>query len=225
MLTGRVSSVTRFRRSSVGNNCYIDPSVQIIGWKNVRIGDNTTLSENTWLNVNHRNDNCIKIIIGNNCHIGKSNFFSSGPCIHIKDYGFTGIDCHFLGCGHNTDSPMVPYIASGLTEGAKIEIGVNCWLTTAVTVLQGVKIGYGSVIGAHSIVVNDVPPFSIAVGNPCKVIKRYNFNLNKWIDALDWLDEFDEFMPTEDEYLDMLIKNYSSLPLSLLGSSRRFGWL
>ena len=215
----------RFRTENVGSNCYIDPSVQIIGWGNVQIGDNTTLSEDAWLNVNHRENSKKNIIIGNNCHIGRRNFFSSGPLIQLKDYCFTGIDCRFLGCGHLTDSPLVPYAVSGLTPGEVISVGVNCWLTTAVTVMQGVKIGHGSIIGAGSQVLKDIPPFSIAAGNPCRVIKRFNFQADKWVNTDAWSAEFDTYSPSEEQYLAILIEKQPQIQPMLLSSSSRFGWL
>ncbi len=226
LLIGRtIEHLYRFQRKNVGTNCYIDPSVQIIGYSNVKIGNQTTLSEETWLNVNHREKNEKRIIIGNNCHIGRRNFFSSGPLINIKDYCFTGLDCRFLGCGHNIDSPLIPYIASGLTPGDSIEVGINCWLTTNVTVMQGVTIGYGSVIGAGSIVSTDVPPFSIASGNPCQVLKRYDFKGNRWIDVRDWSEKLADNFPAETEYLMLLKDKYSSILPNVRSASRRFGWI
>jgi acetyltransferase-like isoleucine patch superfamily enzyme len=225
LVSGNIGLRSKFRTSQVGKDSYVDPSVLIIGWENITIGNNTTLSEDIWLNVNHREQGAKRIVIGNNCHIGKRNFLSSGPLIHINDYSFTGLDCHFLGCGHITDFPMVPYIASGLTPGDVIEVGANCWLTTAVTVLQGVRIGHGSIIGAQSVVLNDIPPFSIAVGNPCKVLKRYDFKMNRWVDISDWTDELNELIPSECEYLSRLRNEWEVIPMSLVGSSRRFGWL
>lgn len=53
-----------------------------------------------------------------------------------------------------------------------IVIENNCWLAGGVTVLPGVTIGEGSVIGAGSVVTRDIPPHSLAVGNPCRVIKK-----------------------------------------------------
>lgn len=50
----------------------------------------------------------------------------------------------------------------------------NCWLGGGVIVLPGVTIGDGSVIGAGSVVTKDIPPDSVAVGNPCRVIRRIN---------------------------------------------------
>lgn len=222
---GKLWSKLRFRNSNVGKGCYIDPSVTILGWQNVEIGNNTILSEDVWLNVNHRDNEITRIQIGSNCHIGKRNFFSSGPSIIIKDYCFTGIDCHFLGCGHNIESPLVPYITSGLTQGDFIDIGVNCWLTTSVTVMQGVKIGYGSVIGSRSVVLDSIPPFSLAVGNPCRVIKRYDFKNSKWINVQDWSEELESYLPSESDYLQLLNEKYSNISLALISSSRNFGWI
>jgi len=65
-------------------------------------------------------------------------------------------------------------------ETRQVVIGENVWLGSNVAVLLGVKIGNNSVIGAGSIVVDDIPPYSVAVGNPAKVIKRYNFDTKLW---------------------------------------------
>lgn len=55
--------------------------------------------------------------------------------------------------------------------GAPITIGSNCWLASNVTVAGGVTIGDGAVIGAGSVVTHDVPPDSLAVGVPCRVVR------------------------------------------------------
>ena len=225
LATGSFNLKRKFRKSCVGKNSYVDPSVQIVGWKNVSIGSNTIISEETWLNVNHRDDSTKRIVIGNNCLIGRRNFFTSGPLIQVKDYGFIGLDCQLLGCGHTIESPLTPYMASGLNAGGVIEIGVNCWLATSVTVLQNVRIGCGTIVGARSVVVNDLPPFSIAVGNPCKVIKRFDFKSNKWVRIEDWTEELEKLLPSEEEYLRRLVASHEELPLALIPGSRRFGWL
>ena len=53
-----------------------------------------------------------------------------------------------------------------------ITIGDNCWLASNVVVTGGVTIGEGCVIGAGSVVTKDIPPHSLAIGNPCKVIRQ-----------------------------------------------------
>lgn len=63
---------------------------------------------------------------------------------------------------------------------APVIIGKNCWLGEGVIVMPGVTIGDGCVIGAHSVVNTDIPSATIAVGSPAYVIKRYNYNTERW---------------------------------------------
>lgn len=56
--------------------------------------------------------------------------------------------------------------------GAPITIGDNCWICGNVTVCAGVTIGEGCVIGAGSVVTRDIPPYSVAYGNPCRVARK-----------------------------------------------------
>lgn len=218
-------NIKLFSKLNLGKNSYIDPTVQIFGWRAVLVGSNSALSEDVWINANKLEDNIIRVLIGNNCHIGRRNYFSTATKITISDYSFSGLDCHFLSCGHVFDTPMIPYLSSGITEGKPIFIGVNCWLTTSVTVLEGVSIGHGSVIGARSVVTRDIPPFSIAAGNPCKVIKRYNFKKNEWVDIADWVEEFNQFIPCEFEYLESLKYGRDPIDPALHASSKAFGWI
>ncbi len=53
-----------------------------------------------------------------------------------------------------------------------ITIESNCWIASNVVICGGVTIGQGSVIGAGSVVTRDIPANSLAVGNPCKVIRK-----------------------------------------------------
>lgn len=56
--------------------------------------------------------------------------------------------------------------------GKPVTIGSNCWIASGVTILAGATIGEGSVIGSGSVVTRDIPPNSLAVGNPCRVIRE-----------------------------------------------------
>ncbi|MDE6062899.1 MAG: sugar O-acetyltransferase, partial [Duncaniella sp.] len=60
----------------------------------------------------------------------------------------------------------------GVMRARPVTIGDNVWLGANVTVLPGVTVGEGCVIGAGSVVTGDLPPFSLCVGNPCRVIRR-----------------------------------------------------
>lgn len=211
------------QKQNVGKNSYVDRSVQVIGWRNIRIGQNSIVSEDTWININHRAGEKISLIIGDNCFIGRRNFFTSGTLIKIGNYCLTGIDCKFLGSGHIYDSPFVPYIISGTTEEGLIEIGSNCWLGANVTILKNVKIGYGSIIGASTLVNRDIPPLSVVVGNPCKVIRRFDMKLKAWVNYKDYSEESNQYLLSESKYLEILNQASFDMKGLWIASSKVFG--
>ena len=72
-----------------------------------------------------------------------------------------------------------------------VHIGKNCWLGAGVIVLPGVTIGDNSVIGAGSLVNKDIPPDVVAVGTPCKVLRKINDNDKEFYakgKRIDWSD-------------------------------------
>ncbi|WP_427875236.1 acetyltransferase [Flavobacterium sp. MMS24-S5] len=60
-------------------------------------------------------------------------------------------------------------------------INDNVWLGEFVSVLPGVVIGKGTIVGANSVVSKSLPPYVIAVGSPAKPIKEFNFETQKWV--------------------------------------------
>ena len=212
-----------FQKPICGRNCFIDPTVYFVGRDNIIIGNNTFIGKDSWFNVNHRDVSNKAIVIDDNIIIGWRVFFSSGKLIHIKSYTIITHGCHFLGADHIVDDPFTPYTLSGINSEKTIIIGVNCWLGNGVTVMGGVTIGHGSVIGAASLVTKSIPPFSIAVGSPCRVIKRYDFIVNKWVNIDDYIIDNDIYIPTEEDYLSALKQKYPVVNISTYSVTNRFG--
>lgn len=207
----------------IGQGSYIHPSVHLLGKNNIRVGSNTCVSEGCWLNVNHRKVNSVAIEIGNNCFIGKQNFFTSGDAILIGDYTLTTMGCKFIGSTHKFDNPEVPYLLTGTTSEDRIQIGVNCFFGAGATVLGNVKVGHGSVIGADSLVLRDVPPFSIAAGNPAIVIKRYSFSKKAWLPSFDMSSDDDVGIPSEQDYLEQLKAKFPRINMPWIAAGKSMG--
>ncbi len=81
---------------------------------------------------------------------------------------------------HGYDRADVPYKYQGISQIAPIRIRNGCWIGQNVVLLPGVEIGERSIIGANSVVTSNIPPHSIAVGSPAKVIKRWNKQTGLW---------------------------------------------
>lgn len=77
-------------------------------------------------------------------------------------------------------SSLIPPVERALTNDAEVIIGDNVWIGDNVVILPGVHIGDGSIIGANAVVTHDIPPNSIAVGSPARVIKQWNARTQTW---------------------------------------------
>lgn len=64
---------------------------------------------------------------------------------------------------------------------APVIIENNVWIGEGVVIMPGITIGYGSIIGANSTVTKNIPPYCIAVGQPAKIIKKFDFSFRQWI--------------------------------------------
>lgn len=112
---------------------------------------------------------------GYNIEIGE-NFYANHNCIILDgakvtfgDNVFIAPNCGFYTAGHPLD---VEQRNKGLEYAYPITVGNNVWIGGSVAVLPGVTIGNNTVIGSGSVVTKDIPSGVIAVGNPCKVIRK-----------------------------------------------------
>lgn len=216
---------SRLRRAKLqelsARRSFVADSAHILGWDNVEIGRRCVISDDTWINVNDRSPGQIAIRIGDCTFLGRRNFLSSGTLIDIGPYCLTGVNCHFLGSDHLHGDPFTPYAATGVTSGGNIRLGPNCWLGSSVTVLKGVTIGYGSIIGAASVVTRDVPPFSVVVGSPARVVKRFHLARSEWVTP----DQFpgEATLPSEQEYLAKMREKSPLIALPVNAGSRDRG--
>jgi acetyltransferase-like isoleucine patch superfamily enzyme len=212
-----------YRRSAIGTGASVDPSVQVLGWKSVRIGPGAVIGEDCWLNVNHRSSRSASIIIGASTFIGRRNFFSPARLIEVGEFCLTALDCKFAGANHKYDNPMRPYISTGTNSDGEIRVGPNCWFGVSATVLGNVSIGRGCVIGAHALVMSNIPPFSIAVGHPARIVRRFHFGERRWIRAEECSPEIEALMPSEESYLNALRTAFGNAGLPIIASGRRQG--
>lgn len=130
------------------------------------IGDNTYICHHAILQVG---GGIIKI--GSNCLIKPFSWIHCLGGVTIGDYVIIAGGSAIIAQTHVHSNISTPIALQG-EHGKGIIIEDNVWIGAEVKVLDGVTIGTGSVIGAGAVVTKDIPPFSVAVGVPAKVIKN-----------------------------------------------------
>ena len=173
LFVGRRCKIKHCHKISVGKTITIGDNVEMnaLSLSGITFGDNVSIQRNTIIEctgvIRHLGE---ALEIGNNVGIAQNCFiqvrgkvtigndvmFGPGVSIFSEDHGFS-----------DTDIPMIeqPEIRKGVT------IENDVWIGARAVILDGVTIGKGSIIAAGSIVKSSVPPYSIVVGVPGKVLR------------------------------------------------------
>lgn len=132
--------------ADIGENCYIEPPLHA-NWA----GAHVHFGDNVYANFN------LTLVDDTHIYVASGTMF--GPNVVVAT------------AGH----PVLPELRKRVGQfNIPVHIGENCWLGAGVIVLPGVSIGDNSVIGAGSVVTKDIPENVVAVGNPCRVLRRIN---------------------------------------------------
>lgn len=176
-----------FPNPKIPSLCFIK---NVIKNPNIIVGEHTYYddingAENFESHVTHHYDFIgDKLIIGKFCAIAKGiEFIMNGANHRIN--AITTYPFNIMKNGWEKSAPSL----SDLKLKGNTIIGNDVWIGQNVTVLPAVHIGDGAIIGANSVVVKDIPPYSVAVGNPCEVKrKRFDEDLIEYLLKIKWWD-------------------------------------
>lgn len=166
---GRNVCLRQPRKVSIGNGSVIDDNsrITVAGSMDafIRIGNKVFLgpytvcsSRNAFIDIYDYTS------IGSHCRIA-----SMGGKIQIGEYVMIGAFCYLGGGNHSIENINKPMARQEFKSKGGVTLEDDVWLGGHVTVLDGVTIGRGTVVGACSLVTRDIPPYSIAFGIPAKV--------------------------------------------------------
>ncbi len=174
----------------MGSSVYIQNGAELIGADKIEIGSESFIGRSVSIVIRELSS---RVLIGQRVQLEKGviiNPAGEDCCIEIGEHTYIGPYTCMSGPGnikigkrcliaahsgivannHIFSDPIEMIELQGITrQGVVIED--NCWLGYGVKVLDGVTIGEGSVIGAGAVVTKDIPPYSVAVGVPAKVVR------------------------------------------------------
>jgi maltose O-acetyltransferase len=144
----------------------------------IAIGKDIDISSRLCSSVKIR---CPQLFIGKETFIGMETMITGGNA-QIKIGNSCDISSRVLIISgtHTIGTPESDRMAIN-DHSLDITIGDGVWIGANSTIMPGVSIGDKTVIGAGSLVNKSIPPYCIAVGNPCKVIKKWDFDKKIWL--------------------------------------------
>lgn len=140
------------------------------------VGENVFIGKGAWLSLGAG----AKLRIGDNTHINDGFVVACNLSVEIGKSVLIA-DRVFIGdSNHGYEEIDKPIMEQEMSKAEAVRIEDDAWIGINVCILEGVTIGRHSVIGAGAVVIESVPPYSVATGNPARVVKQYNFRTSVW---------------------------------------------
>ena len=147
--------------------------------RNIFLENKSRVGKYSWLAASKVISKNSKLILKQGCVIGDfAHIFASQEIVIEKDVLIANF-VYIADNVHGYEDINIPIIKQPIVQKKPVHIGEGSWIGEHVSII-GSNIGKHCVIGANSVVTRDIPDYSIAVGSPAKVIKRYNFKTQKW---------------------------------------------
>lgn len=164
----------------LGRGAYLSRPFRIDGESGISIGQDTFFQRGSWLYCCGVDGRQASLSVGRECVFGYNNYITSVGNVVIGDHVLTANNVYISDNVHSYENVNIPIIKQPVKFKRSVEIGDGCWIGENVCII-GARIGKNSVIGANAVVTSDVPDYSVAVGIPAKVIKKFDANLNRWV--------------------------------------------
>ena len=170
----------RRRLNALGPKSYIDWPAWVVGGRSIAVGVQVSVWHHARLEAFNAQPGVIRISIGDLTSIQPYVHIGAAESVRIGRGVSMASSVYISDHDHDWCDPGEPAILNERLRTAAVEIGDFVWLGERAIVLKGVTIGAYSVIGAGSVVTRDVPPYTLAVGAPARVIRRYDHERRLW---------------------------------------------
>ena len=162
-----------------GKNVYVGLNVKVVNIGEVALGNNVKIRPSSGIYTRLSSS---RIIFEDNVEIGNHSTIASKGLVHMGKYVLTGPHVFIADNDHQYRDINTPVCQQGESwvDGEELHIGDGTWIGTNAVIVGNLSIGKNCVIGANSVVTKDIPDYSVAVGSPAKVVKKYNLETKCW---------------------------------------------
>jgi len=170
--------------ASFGAGSIVYPPALIIGHDLIEIGADTIVHPGAFFSVVEVNEGKRyegRLVIGNGVRIGNDMVIACCGLIEIGDNVLTADRVYIGDTYHEYRDVTRPIVRQGLHDPRPVKIGSGAFLGINCAILPGVNIGEGACVGANTVVTEDVPPYTLAVGSPARVVRRWDGT--SWVDV------------------------------------------
>jgi acetyltransferase-like isoleucine patch superfamily enzyme len=151
----------------------------------IKIGDSVLIDRDVWVNIPVAPDTSDPVIqFDKGCTVGRRCVISARNRIHFERDVIFAPSVLVMDHNHAFEDVNVPIKSQGITKGGTIRIEEGCWIGFGAAIVCGkgeLVIGRNSVIGANAVVSRSVPPNSIVIGNPARVVKQFDPSKGEWV--------------------------------------------
>jgi acetyltransferase-like isoleucine patch superfamily enzyme len=152
----------------------------------IEIGDDVMVHERAMFSVVEHfrgRDHEPRLRIGSGTNIGPGIWISCVGEIEIAEHNLLGHNILIADSYHEYHDPDTPIIQQPMAAPQSVRIGPGCVIGPHVAILAGVDVGANTFIAANAVLTRSVPPNSVVVGNPARVIRHYDRRRGEWVDG------------------------------------------
>ena len=137
----------------------------------LEVGAGTLLEPHVWITA----PGSARVGIGSGTFLNIGVMVAAVELVEIGDHCMFANGCFVTDGNHRFDDPDTPVPWQGFTTKGPVRVADNVWCGANVVITSGVTVGERCVIGANSVVTEDIPPFSIAAGAPARVVRTIEY--------------------------------------------------
>ena len=166
------TALVRLRCAGVGAGSVVHPPATLYNPAVIRIGAGTVVREHAWLNGGRAEGSAPVLTIGDGCYVGRFAHVNAAHGVVIEDKVLIADRVYISDIDHEYRKSGLPVIDQGVRSKGPVRLKSGCWIGAGAVILPGVTVGRNAVVGANSVVVKDVPDFTVVGGVPAKVLKE-----------------------------------------------------